>query len=68
MNTMGGYLLLNAKRVNITVSDFPRDEPIRVFTINAMNKNKNQSNEKTKNPAVSHCSLFSFYFLHSVTT
>lgn len=55
-NELIKYLLLDTKRVDIAVRDFPRQEPIWVFTINAMDNRKNQSNEKTKNSAFSHCS------------
>lgn len=50
------YLLLDTKRVDVAVGDFPREEPIWVFTINGMNNRKNQSNKKTKSSAFSHCS------------
>jgi hypothetical protein len=55
-NELIKYLLLDTERVDIAVRDFPREEPIWVFTINAMNNHKNQNNEKTENPAFSHCS------------
>jgi len=55
-NELIKYLLLDTERVDIAVRDFPREEPIWVFTINAMNNRKNQNNEKTENPAFSHCS------------
>lgn len=49
------YLLLNTKRVDITISDFPCNESIRVFTINIIAKKQQENNERsTKGPVVSH--------------
>lgn len=49
------YLLLNTKRVDITISDFPCNESIRVFTINTIAKKQQENNERsTKSHGVSH--------------
>ena len=51
------------KRINVTVSDFPSVEPIRVFAIDAIvNKEKHWKNKETEKVVVFHCSWTLFFY------
>lgn len=51
------HLLLDSKRVDIAVSNFPREKPIWVLSINLINSKKNQENERTEYSAFPHCNM-----------
>lgn len=53
------YLLLNTKRVDVTIGDLPSEVPIRVFTVDESKKERDRNNEEREKIALA-CSHFAY--------